>query len=208
MQSIWLLSDCSAKEIRVIRSLCTPVDVAEGRTLVRQGEPSSQFVINARGTAVVSLDHRPVALIEAGSFFGDMALFGTGTHRATVTSATHMELLVFGQRESVALFRTEIPSVQEKIDTILAEREQALAELALHPEHAAPLDPLRPPGPATLSPPDEQLGLERHRGERTTETVVGYSRGHQRSQTRCPSSSLASRSERDRDAIQGPVALL
>ena len=143
MQSIWLLSDCTANEIRLIGSLCTPVEIPEGRILVRQGDRSSQFFINARGTAVVSLDHRPVALIEAGSFFGDMALFGAGVHRATVTSATHMELLVFGQRESTSLFNAPIPSLKEKVDSILSERKRALAELALHPEQAAALDPLR-----------------------------------------------------------------
>ena len=141
MRSIWLLSDCRANEIRLIRSLCTPVDVPGGETLVRQGDRSTQFIINARGTAVVSLDHRRVALIEAGSFFGDMALFGAGVHRATVTSATHMELLVFGQRESMALVQTHIPSVREKIDSILAERNQALSD-------AAPPAARRPSRPA------------------------------------------------------------
>ena len=143
MRSIWLLSDCTTSEIRRIRSLCTPVDICEGRTLVRQGAPSSQFIINARGTAVVSVDQRPVALIEAGSFFGEMALSGVGVHRATVISATHMELLVFSQQESAALSLATVPSVQEKIDVVLAERRQALAELALHPDESSGLDQLR-----------------------------------------------------------------
>ena len=46
----------------------------------------------ARGTAVAVIDHRPVALIEAGSFFGDMALFGVRPYRATVTSATQLKI--------------------------------------------------------------------------------------------------------------------
>jgi CRP-like cAMP-binding protein len=127
MRSIWLLSDCTVSEIRRIRSLCTPLDVPEGRTLVRQGETGSQFFINERGTAVVSLDRRPVALIEAGSFFGDTALFGRGSHRATVTAATPMELLVFSHREASTLVSMPIPSVRDKIDAVLTGRREALA---------------------------------------------------------------------------------
>jgi len=143
MRSIWLLSDCTGSEIRRIRSLCAPLEVPEGRTLVRQGETSSQFFIDARGTAVVSLDHRPVALIEAGSFFGDMALVGRGVHRATVTSATPMELLVFSRQECESLVKEPIPSVQAKIDAVLTERREALATRTRHPEVTTPLDDLR-----------------------------------------------------------------
>ena len=142
MRSIWLLSDCTTSEIRWIRSMCTPLDVPEGRTLVRQGETCSQFFIDARGTAVVAFDQRPVALIEAGSFFGDMALFGRGVHRATVISATPMELLVFSRQESASLMARPIPSLHAKIDEVLLERSDALAALARHPEAASPLDQL------------------------------------------------------------------
>ena len=143
MRSIWLLSDCTTGEIRGIRSLCTPIDVPEGKTLVRQGETCSQFFIVARGTAVVSFDHRPVALIEVGSFFGDMALFGRGVHRATVISATPMALLVFSRQECASLMTLPIPSMHAKIDEVLRERSEALAALARHPEVASPLEQLR-----------------------------------------------------------------
>ena len=143
MRSIWLFSDCSAEEIRFIDSLCTWTEVPEGRTLVRQGDCSRQFLVSARGTAVAVIDHRPVALIEAGSFFGDMALFGVRPYRATVTSATHMELLVFSRLESMQLFESAIPSVQEKMSAILDERSRVMAELALHPQESTALDDLR-----------------------------------------------------------------
>jgi CRP-like cAMP-binding protein len=142
MRSIWLLSGCTTDEIRKIRSLSTPLDVPEGKTLVRQGETCSQFFIVARGTAVVSFDHRPVALIEAGSFFGDMALFGRGAHRATVISATPMALLVLSRQECASLMTLPIPSVHAKIDEVLRERSEALAALARHPEVPSPLDHL------------------------------------------------------------------
>ena len=143
MRSIWLLSDCTTSEIRRIRSLCTPLAVPQGRILVRQGDRRSQFFINERGTAVVSLDERPVALIEAGSFFGEPALSGGGISEATVISATPMELLIFSPWECTSLGLTPIPSMQDKIAAVLAERREARAERARRSAESTALDQLR-----------------------------------------------------------------
>jgi CRP-like cAMP-binding protein len=67
-------------------------------------------------------------MVEAGSFVGDMALFGRGVQRASVTSATDMSVLTFSVPEATALFSASIPSVQEKLVEVLSERRQALAE--------------------------------------------------------------------------------
>jgi len=142
MRSIWLLSDCTTSEIRRIRSSCTRLDVTEGKVLVRQGEGCSQFFLVARGTAVVSLDRRPVALIEAGSFVGDMAMTGRDAYRATITAATPMELLVFSRRECDSLAATPIPSMEAKIAAVLDERRAALAA-AGRSGVTTPLDHLR-----------------------------------------------------------------
>ncbi|MGZ4710088.1 MAG: Crp/Fnr family transcriptional regulator [Acidimicrobiales bacterium] len=143
MRSIWLLADCSTKEIRFISSLCTPLDVPEGRTLVRQGDRSSQFLITARGTAVAAVDHRPIALVEAGSFFGESTLLGEGIDPATVISATPMELLVFNANEGMALLEAPIPSVRDRIVAVVAERRKQQAELAVHAEEPSLFDQLR-----------------------------------------------------------------
>ena len=134
MKSVWLFSDCSPAQLRFIDSLCQETDVPEGKTLLRQGDFTSQFLVDIRGTAVAAVDGRPIAMVEAGSFFGDMALFGHGIQRATLTSVTDMELLAFGRRESMMLFDASIPSVQDKILEVLAERRQALIEHSLEPQ--------------------------------------------------------------------------
>ena len=142
MRAIWLFSECSPDELQFIDTLCTEVVVTEGRTLLREGDVTTQFVVIARGTAVAAVDRRPIALIEAGSFFGDMALFGRGVQRATVTSATPMEVLTFSRKESTLLFDASIPSVQGKIVEVLAWRRQALAEHSLESREALALDQL------------------------------------------------------------------
>jgi hypothetical protein len=143
MRSIWLLSGCRASEIRRIRSLCTPLDVSAGRTLIRQGRRRTPFIIVGRGTAVVSIDERPVALIEAGSFFGEPTPSESDTAEATVISATPMHLLVFSQQECASLNLHPIRSMQDKIDAVVGERRAVLVERARHPERTSCLDRLR-----------------------------------------------------------------
>ena len=50
---------------------------------------------------------------------------------------------MFSRVESKALFDAAIPSVQEKVNAILDERREALAELAIHPQASMSLDELR-----------------------------------------------------------------
>jgi CRP-like cAMP-binding protein len=128
MRSIWLFCDCTSDELGLVDSLCTGADVAEGRPLLRQGDLTTEFLVIASGTAVAAVDQRPIAMIEAGSFVGDMALFGRGVQRASVTSATAMSVLAFSVREAAALIDASIPSVEEKLVEVLAERRHALAE--------------------------------------------------------------------------------
>ena len=143
MRSIWLLSDCTASEIRRIRSLCTALDVSAGRTLVRQGHRRTPFIIIGRGTAVVSIDERPVALIEAGSFFGDPAPSESDISGATVISATPMHLLIFSQQECGSLSLHPITTMQDKVDAVLGERRAVRAARARHPERTSCFDRLR-----------------------------------------------------------------
>src|SRR4051812_34381086 len=101
IRSVWLFSDCSKNDIRFVDSVSTRVVVPEGRRLTRQSDRREHFLVIARGTAIATIDKRPFALIEAGSFVGDATALGNGFYRATVTSATHMELLAFSRLESL-----------------------------------------------------------------------------------------------------------
>jgi CRP-like cAMP-binding protein len=142
MASIWLFSDCSRAQLRFVDSLCTATEVPEGKRLLRQGTTACEFLVIARGTAVATVDGRPIALVEAGSFVGDMALFGPGVQRSSVTSATHMDLLTFSPQECEMLLAAPLPSVHEKLDAVLAERRQALADHSLESEAIRAFEPL------------------------------------------------------------------
>jgi CRP-like cAMP-binding protein len=142
MASIWLFSDCSRAQLRFVDSLCTAAEVGEGKALLQQGTTARQFLVISRGTAVATVDGRPIALIEAGSFAGEMTLFWPGIQRASVTSATHMELLTFSPRECSMLLAGPVPSVREKVVGVLSERREALADHSRESQEATVFEAL------------------------------------------------------------------
>jgi CRP-like cAMP-binding protein len=122
MRSLWLLSDCTDREIRFVDSLCTLVHADAGQPLIRQNAHGREFFISSCGTAVVSVDDQLTGLIEPGYFFGELALLSGCRRTATVTAASPMELLAFSQREFASLLDARIPSITNKMLTALARR--------------------------------------------------------------------------------------
>jgi putative peptide zinc metalloprotease protein len=105
-------------------------DVAEGETIVRQGERGDEFFVVAQGEAVVLVrDAGEDSLVERKGptdFFGERALLGTGVRQATVKAATPMRLLVFDQR----VFWKELGGVvawESQVRAALQERERLRA---------------------------------------------------------------------------------
>ena len=122
MRSLWLLSDCTDRELRFVESISTPVNAHAGQSLIRQNAHGREFFISASGTAGVSIDDQPTGLIEPGYFFGELALLCGCRRTATVTATTSMELLAFSQREFATLLDARIPSITNKMLTALARR--------------------------------------------------------------------------------------
>lgn len=61
------------------------VTVAEGHTLIRQGNHHNEMFVLANGSATVEIDGAPVADIPAGEFVGELSFFNRGPATATVT---------------------------------------------------------------------------------------------------------------------------
>jgi CRP-like cAMP-binding protein len=102
-------------------------EVAEGTTIVRQGERGDEFFIVAQGEAVVVVrEAGEDSLVERkgpGDFFGERALLGSGVRQATVKAVAPMKLLVFDQRA----FWNELGGVvawESQVRAALQERER------------------------------------------------------------------------------------
>ena len=93
--SIWLFSECSAKEIRSISSVADAVSVPAGRTLVKEGTIGRELYLIVSGTAAVAAQRASqVATLGPGQHFGELSLLDRRPRNATVVSKTDMELFV------------------------------------------------------------------------------------------------------------------
>jgi len=79
------------------------IDLAAGDAIVLQGETPNGFFVVREGTARVIRDGVEVAQLEAGSFFGELALLETGRRTASVVAATDMRVLVVSRTDFARL---------------------------------------------------------------------------------------------------------
>lgn len=114
LNSIGIFSELSKKELKAVARLMTRVDVKDGATLTRQGEPGREFMIIADGTARVEIDEQTVAHLGRGDFLGELAVISGTPRTATVIATSPMELEVLNRREFMALL-DESSSLSRKI---------------------------------------------------------------------------------------------
>ncbi len=88
LASLPVLADAPDTVLARLETLMTPVRVAAGQVLVREGARNRQFVLVQEGTLRVTKDGQPVAELGAGDFVGELSLLGDGTATATVTTTT------------------------------------------------------------------------------------------------------------------------
>jgi CRP-like cAMP-binding protein len=110
LKQIPLFEKMPKKELRVVAGRLSPIDVPAGRTFTCQGESGTDFFVVLSGTAVVSKDGTPQCRIEAGGFFGELALLVDHPRTATVTAETDMTIGVLTRPEFAALVH-DSPSI-------------------------------------------------------------------------------------------------
>src|ERR1019366_1888016 len=88
--SIWLFSECSAKEIKSISSVADAVTVPAGQVLIKEGTIGRELYLIVSGSATVARKGKTVATLGAGQHFGELSLLDRRPRNATVTSKTEM----------------------------------------------------------------------------------------------------------------------
>jgi CRP/FNR family transcriptional regulator, cyclic AMP receptor protein len=96
-----------------------------GETILRESEPGDQFFVIARGEVKVfvdSPDGREVVLthLQAGEFFGEMALFDGDTRSASVTALADSELVVLSREDFLAALAADFGLTRRILQAISA----------------------------------------------------------------------------------------
>jgi CRP-like cAMP-binding protein len=121
LQRVPLFSACSRDELRKVSRRTTDIPIAEGHTLVNEGDRGLEFFVIVGGRAKVSRRGRKVGELGPGDFFGELALLIDAPRNATVTALTPMEAIVLSRKEFDAAL-AEAPRMTRKIMAGMANR--------------------------------------------------------------------------------------
>lgn len=128
LRKVPLFSGCTVAELRSIATLGTETSAVDGQVLTEQGKPGHEFCLIRSGRVRCSIDGKQVAVLEAGDFFGEMALLDHGPRHATVVAYGPVQLLVLDAREFRALL-DDAPSIARKLLFSFAARERMNASV-------------------------------------------------------------------------------
>ena len=121
LKGVPLFAGCSKSELQRIATLADELDLAEGATLIREGERGREFIIVADGSVRVTRGGKTLRDLGAGDYVGEIALVADVPRTATVTATSPVRLLVVTDRA----FRTvldQMPSIATKVLQSLGER--------------------------------------------------------------------------------------
>jgi len=128
LRNVPLFAGCSKAELQQVAQLADELDLAEGATLIREGERGREFIVVADGTVKVTRSGKTLRELGAGDFIGEIALVVDRPRTATVTATSPVRLLVVTDRAFSRLLE-QVPSISLKVMQSLGERLHADALL-------------------------------------------------------------------------------
>src|SRR4029078_10244368 len=136
LQAVPLFASCSKAELGRIASLADELDLADGATLIREGERGREFLVVVNGTVTVTKRGKKGTDLGAGGFIGEIALVSDVPRTATVTATSPVRLLVVTDRAFRGLIE-EMASIATKGLESLGERLRADAVCRGRPRRTA-----------------------------------------------------------------------
>ncbi len=123
------LATLNYDQLAEVQRRVTPTTFPPGGVIIRQGEPGDLFYILTEGRAEVCVAHPdgrdvPVDRLSAGNYFGEMALLGQKTRRATVrVSEDGPATVVALDRETFGRLVDESPGLRDELGRIVSLRQ-------------------------------------------------------------------------------------
>ncbi|HEY7070704.1 MAG TPA: cyclic nucleotide-binding domain-containing protein [Acidimicrobiales bacterium] len=93
LSEVWLFHGATDEELTMLAERAYEVSVGPEVDIVTQNEFGDELFLVVDGHAAVSRDQVDLGVVNAGDFFGEMALLGTGVRTSTVRSIVPMTLL-------------------------------------------------------------------------------------------------------------------
>jgi MFS family permease len=97
-----------------------PLHLEPGTMVVREGDPGDRFYIVAEGTVEISEDGQPISELEAGGYFGEIALLRDVPRTATVTAKTPVVLYALDREDFLAAVTSHATSAEAAEEVVSA----------------------------------------------------------------------------------------
>jgi CRP-like cAMP-binding protein len=132
LSDVWLFHGATDEELTMLAERAYEALVGPDVDIVTQHEFGDELFLVVDGHAAVSRDGVDLGVVNAGDFFGEMALLGTGVRTSTVRSIVAMTLLGL-RAEHLDEVLAEDPMVARRVLNVVVMRLEAtnrrLAEL-------------------------------------------------------------------------------
>jgi CRP-like cAMP-binding protein len=127
LRSVPLFGGLEKRELETVGRCADEVDVPEGKHLVEEGDFGYEFFAIEDGRAEVRQEDQVIAELEAGDFFGEMALSGDARRNASVVATTPVTAIVM-TRQAFRQLRNDFPVVCDRIEAAVRDRGTEPAE--------------------------------------------------------------------------------
>ena len=129
-QKVTLFADLEEPELRALSVAAAVRHYPSGAPILREAEPGDHFFVLVRGEVKVfvdSPDGREVVLthLQAGDFFGEMALFEGEARSASVTALTATELVALSRDDFLAVLARDFTLTRKILKTLSARLRRA-----------------------------------------------------------------------------------
>jgi CRP-like cAMP-binding protein len=125
LRDIWLFAQCTDRELDAVATLATRLDYPAATELAREGDSERGFFVIVSGTSEVRRNGTLLATLEAGDFFGEMAILEHDVQVATVTTVTPTTVLAM-TRAGFATMTETMPSITAEMLVAMARRLRAV----------------------------------------------------------------------------------
>ncbi len=114
LRRVPLFSTLSKRDVGIVARHADEIAVPAGKVLAAQGKPGNAFYVIVRGSATVKRDGRKLAELQAGDFFGEMAVLDGLPCSATVVADEECVLLEMHRRHFSAIL-DDVPAITRKL---------------------------------------------------------------------------------------------
>ena len=107
LEHVPLLAGLTPQQLRRVATVARLKRFAAGTAMVRLGDPGNAFYVILEGRALVVRERRRPLQLEAGDFFGELALIEDAPRSADVIAADDVLALTIGRAAFTRLLRSE-----------------------------------------------------------------------------------------------------